>query len=343
MIVKANIKGIPARKVYLTDAFKWQIFLDSASYNNDTFTFNLNSNIEPFLASICFIDSIGNIKTLAYQNNILSDKDHKYAETAFFLDEGTTTIKGTYNFHPTINSDKLLLNGSKQNEPMFKTMFSNFGWINTKDTLQRKNIIDSYKSLIRQYPYSYYFVLWLYNYRTQYSSKELNSMLSLFNNEAKQYSYYNKILQYFQKLPKPGMPLHNYVCNDSSDNSKEIIGNVSKINLIIFWASWCKPCRDEIPELKKINNEFKNKGVSIVSISIDEDKTEWKKALIQEKMDWEQLIINNKMLTEIQNSFNFSSIPLVILADKNGLELRRFSGNDSSNYSDLISAIRKNL
>jgi len=60
----------------------------------------------------------------------------------------------------------------------------------------------------------------------------------------------------------------------------------NKLILLSFWASYCIPCREEAPDLKKIYAKYKNKGFEIVSISIDESKDNWKGALEKDQLPW---------------------------------------------------------
>lgn len=59
-----------------------------------------------------------------------------------------------------------------------------------------------------------------------------------------------------------------------------------KYVLVDFWASWCKPCRKEIPNVKAQYARYKNKGFEVVSISIDKKDADWRKALKEEQLAW---------------------------------------------------------
>ena len=62
--------------------------------------------------------------------------------------------------------------------------------------------------------------------------------------------------------------------------------NQNKYVLVEFWASWCGPCRAEIPHMKKAYDNFKNKGFEILSYSLDDDRDEWEEASEEEQIPW---------------------------------------------------------
>ncbi|MGM9773856.1 MAG: TlpA family protein disulfide reductase [Candidatus Egerieousia sp.] len=91
--------------------------------------------------------------------------------------------------------------------------------------------------------------------------------------------------------------------------SKAVKGK--KAYIIDFWASWCAPCRKEIPNLKAIYERFRNKGLEIISISIDKNDAAWKKALAEEKLAWP----NGIDKTGINDTFNVKAIPAIFIVD----------------------------
>ena len=102
----------------------------------------------------------------------------------------------------------------------------------------------------------------------------------------------------------------------------------NKITLIDFWASWCKPCRNEAPNLLKVYNAFHNRGFSIIGISSDENKLAWERALKEDNTPWVHGLedVSNRIGKGI---FRLQSIPAYVLIDNKG-KLIAFSRGLSS-------------
>jgi thiol-disulfide isomerase/thioredoxin len=100
---------------------------------------------------------------------------------------------------------------------------------------------------------------------------------------------------------------------------KIITDNKQKILLIDFWASWCSPCRQESPYLKQLETIYSSNKFLIISISTDENLTNWLKAIEDDKL----VISNNYCIikntsTDLKKKFNISTIPRYMLIGKNG-------------------------
>lgn len=90
-----------------------------------------------------------------------------------------------------------------------------------------------------------------------------------------------------------------------------------KILVLDFWASWCGPCRAEIPHLKEAYQEYNKKGVAFFSVSIDKDGTAWRKAMKEENMPWEQAQAPQAG-KDVMKQYQFSGIPYILVLDKEG-------------------------
>lgn len=91
-----------------------------------------------------------------------------------------------------------------------------------------------------------------------------------------------------------------------------------KYVMIDFWASWCKPCRAEFPNLKKVYAQYKSKGFEIFGVSIDEKEQDWLGALKNEQPSWLQVRDNAGQQNSVAALYAISYIPQTYLLDKDG-------------------------
>lgn len=96
--------------------------------------------------------------------------------------------------------------------------------------------------------------------------------------------------------------------------------SMGKVTIIDFWASWCGPCRQENPNVVALYNEFHDKGLNIIGVSLDQEgkADAWKKAIADDKLTWPQ-ISNLKFWNDpIAKKYNVASIPATFILDANG-------------------------
>lgn len=103
--------------------------------------------------------------------------------------------------------------------------------------------------------------------------------------------------------------------NDGKEVTFKSIRENNKYVLIDFWASWCRPCRREIPNLKKLYSQYSEKGFSIVSISLDKKKSDWLKALDEEQMPWANFLD----VTGVTTLYKVKLIPMTYLVNSQGI------------------------
>lgn len=101
-------------------------------------------------------------------------------------------------------------------------------------------------------------------------------------------------------------------------NGKEVSLSDLKGNLVYIdiWATWCGPCREELPHLQKLEEFFKGTKVRFVSISTDKDKAKWEQMVKDEKMGGIQLHTGGD--EAFTNAFRVKGIPHFILIDTEG-------------------------
>lgn len=92
-----------------------------------------------------------------------------------------------------------------------------------------------------------------------------------------------------------------------------------KITMIDFWASWCKPCRMENPNVVKVYNKYKNKGFEIFGVSLDQDGQKWVDAIAQDGLTWKHGSELKFWQSSFVPAYNLDGIPMTYLLDENGI------------------------
>ncbi len=113
----------------------------------------------------------------------------------------------------------------------------------------------------------------------------------------------------------------------------------SKLTLIDFWASWCKPCRAEYPKLRKVYSQFKDEGFEIVGVSLDDANDKWVKAIEEEQINWPQISNIKGFKDPIADTYQVMAIPSYFLVDQEGIIVSK--GTDLR--SNMVEEIEKFL
>jgi len=94
-----------------------------------------------------------------------------------------------------------------------------------------------------------------------------------------------------------------------------------KVTLIDFWASWCKPCRRENPNIVRVYEKFHDKGLEVIGVSLDREgqKDRWLKAIEDDKLPWHHVGSLKYWNEPVAKMYNVSSIPAAFILDENGV------------------------
>ena len=117
-------------------------------------------------------------------------------------------------------------------------------------------------------------------------------------------------------------PAINYP--DPKGNNISLDSYKGKYVLIDFWASWCGPCRQAVPKVKKQYAMYKDKGFDVFAVSIDHDKKAWHKAMEEEDMPWKQVLSPN--IDKTMSDYMFGGIPTLYLIDPKGNIVDKYTG-----------------
>jgi peroxiredoxin len=122
-----------------------------------------------------------------------------------------------------------------------------------------------------------------------------------------------------------GITAMDFMVNDTTGKAVKLSDFHGHYVLVDFWASWCKPCRAENPNLLKAYNKYKNKNFTILGVSLDEDVTRraWVNAVKKDSLPWAQVSELKGFLSKAAVLYGVTAIPSNFLINPNGKIIAR--------------------
>lgn len=171
------------------------------------------------------------------------------------------------------------------------------------------------------------FEVQLYNYAIMASLEEQKELMAAANERTSRQRVMKGIIERVTALENTaiGKPFIDFKMSDPEGQEVSLSDYVrkGKYVLIDFWASWCGPCRADIPHLKAIYQEYKDKGLEIVAVSFDDSEKAWKKAIKDLDLPWPHMSDLKVWNSAAAKSYAISSIPHTILLNQEGIIVDR--------------------
>jgi thiol-disulfide isomerase/thioredoxin len=165
----------------------------------------------------------------------------------------------------------------------------------------------------------YLFAKWAYDLLTRTddlaNGKRIMNKYKVESKDKKYLGILDKALTFALRL-SPGSPAPDFNFMDFNGKKVSLNNFIGKIVYLDFWASWCAPCRLEIPHAKKLEEQFKNKDVVFLGVSIDQNKESWMKVIRENDIKGVQVIIDSS--TDIEKLYNIKGIPRYLIIDREG-------------------------
>lgn len=163
----------------------------------------------------------------------------------------------------------------------------------------------------------------LVDFRYELNEEQQNDIVASASEEFKNVPGVQKLIDHLEVLKKVavGQKFTDFEMADIKGKThklSEFVGNGKNIVLLDFWASWCPPCRRDMPNLVDTYKEFKGKGFEIVGISLDSKKESWEKGIKDLNITWTQLSDLKGWKNDGAALYGVNSIPHTILIDKDG-------------------------
>lgn len=141
---------------------------------------------------------------------------------------------------------------------------------------------------------------------------------------------------------KPGKPSPDFDAVDVDGKRWSLADFRGKYVYIDMWATWCAPCKKELPYLKKLEEKFRDAAIVFLGLSVDGQKENWEKMVRSGQMCGTQLYIGPR--SAFQQAYNIKGIPRFILLDRDGRiisnDMSRPSSDDTAQVLESLEGIR---
>jgi|GWRWMinimDraft_12_1066020.scaffolds.fasta_scaffold11053_1 thiol-disulfide isomerase/thioredoxin len=193
--------------------------------------------------------------------------------------------------------------------------------LNISDFARRQNLYKELKSFITKHSTNE-IVFSFFPSAINLTYLEVDTLLKLVDSsiyQSPQKAWADVILKRIS-VAETGKAFPALILTDTSGIELSISSLKNKIVFIDVWSSWCGPCREQIPSIKKLYKKYKNKGFEIIGISMDEKKQKWLTAIQEDKQTWRAFCeLKNWRANKFAIRFSVLAIPANFLIDQNGI------------------------
>lgn len=322
--INGTIRNFPGKTIYVHHKWNDKDYTDSAKINGGKFTFNLKSP-EPNMYWFTLSPDI------SAQPNCIFFADASPVTVALKGDslpfshiEGGPTERDYIEYRQVINN---LVAIQQKMQADFNTAMQNND-VNTQNAIRAEfqnlngRFIGDVKGFIKSHPKSAVSGYVIYS--------DLNNQAIPISDVEEALGYLDKSIldtKYARLAAKRVDEIHGstvgYRANDFTQNTPEgkpvsLSDFRGKYVLVDFWASWCRPCRMENPNVVSAYNRFKDKGFTVLGVSMDSNKDPWVNAIQQDGLSWTQVSDLKGWANAAGKMYNVTSIPANYLIDRDG-------------------------
>ena len=317
--VKAKINGMDAKQIYLTYGGFHNSKIDTAQVVNGAFSFK--GKVDEPVPAMVFTP------------------DYK-VRFDLYIDNGAINISGSANAlddlkisGPAVTNEfvafnKTIMDNRKKVNTIYQQSHAAFqkGDSVTGKKLQKE--METFynkefairKGYIKDHPKSFIGAYELYAFSNVKTVKEATTLYEALDERVQNSSQGVALLERLQLLGRVqvGEPALAFVQQDVNGKEISLDAYKGKYVLVEFWASWCGPCRAENPNLLNAYNQYKDKGFTILGISLDHSKEAWLKAIEKDGMPWIQVSDLKGWNNVVAEMYGIKAIPANFLVSPEG-------------------------
>jgi len=331
--ITGKIDGIKEGIVILIN--EKNAFMDTASITNGSFTFNVKGiDINDPKMHAIYVPSLGDFK---YPKTVTTRSffiDTESISISMKIDNGSLSdpeVKGSPTYKEYLDiflhlpTETKIQSVMKDYNQAFKEYDQEKSDINMASLKHISAVMDSLflerrKDIIQAIPshsssYAMAFIVSSYFISDSVSLQE--QLIAKFSPKIQKSYYIQKMQAKIASVKNcsVGAMAPDFTLMDDKNMEHTLSSFKGKIVLIDFWATWCGPCKKELPNIIALHELYKDKGLVVIGVSVDKDKEAWLKMLKEKNMTYLNLLDNKNVSN---NSYQVTGIPQIILIGKDG-------------------------
>jgi peroxiredoxin len=133
-----------------------------------------------------------------------------------------------------------------------------------------------------------------------------------------------------------GQKAPEFTLKDLAGNQVSLSSFRGKTVLLNFWATWCPPCKDELPTIEKLHQSTKQRGLVVLAVSVDTSAAKVKDFVKEHPVSYS--VLHDATLT-VSRSYKVFSLPMTFIIDKRGVIVEKHFGHRDWSKPDIVTSI----
>ncbi|MBC7864889.1 MAG: AhpC/TSA family protein [Bacteroidia bacterium] len=322
--IEGTAKNFKGKFVYLHHKWNEENITDSAKVINGKFTFNVKSSEANMYWFTLDKEMNAQPNYIFFADGAAMRASIKGDSLAFSSIEGGQAQKDYIDYRTVINN---FIKIQENMQLEYKTATENND-VNKQNSIKNEyqnlntQFLGGIKNFVKTHPKSPVsgFILYSDFSNPQIPISELEEAISYVDKSLENSKFFKMAKKRVDDLrgTMVGYPANDFTQATPEGKKVSLSDFKGKYVLIDFWASWCRPCRAENPNVVKAYNQFKDKGFTVLGVSLDQNMDQWVNAIKADNLTWTQVSDLKGWGNEVGKMYGVTGIPQNYLIDKDG-------------------------